>query len=47
MGELFEDKRLNAPFTPVVGAYSRDSVGTGIEVGRGSEFGIGPTSGAP
>lgn len=36
-----------APLTPVVGAYSSESTGIGIESGLGGAPGMGPTSGAP
>lgn len=35
------------PFTPVVGAYSSESMGMGSVVGRGGASGMSPTSGAP
>lgn len=38
---------LSLPLTPTVGAYSRESVGIGMVLGRSGAPGMGPTSGAP
>lgn len=39
--------REGVPFTPVVGAYSKESKEMDMDSGRGGAFGKGPTSGAP